>query len=497
VTVHRRTRASVEIREEHAAPALARPALVASVALAAVMCVAALAYAWSASRPEPSVALPDVRSIAVLPFTSLGANDDAHLELGMADAVNTRLGRLKHISVRSTSAVQAYAGSAGDPVTIGRALKVDAILEGRIQKAGERIRVTVQLVSARDGASLWTETFDEELANVFAVQDAIALRVARGLALVLEGEEVGRFRWPTNSAKAYEAYLKGRYLWSKRTTESVRASIDHFKQAIDEDPNFALAYAGLADAYSIQAAPLAEPALRKALELDDTIGEAHASLGFYRMFFHWDLPMADDELRLAIALSPNYATAHQWYAISLAVRGRFEEAKAEMATAIECDPLSPNMRADMAQICYFAGEYDAAIAHCREALELDPSFAFAHHYLSAAYAQKGMHDEAVAEIVWSLESGGASPAVVAAHRDAYAAEGWRGIRRVGIQPANPPTTNAIYYAALGETERAIEQLQRGFDERDFFLIYLAVEPELAPLRSDPRFVEIARRVGVV
>ena len=500
LTLRRRTRSSVVIREEQVPEPARRvaPKAIAATA-AAVVLVVAMAFAWGASRPAPGVA-HDVRSVAVLPFASLDASagENAHLELGMADAVINRLGRLRRISVRATSAVQKYAGTDRDPVAVGRALGVDAVLEGRIQRSGDRIRVTVQLVSARDGASLWTEKFDEELANVFALQDAIAARVARGLAPVLDGETLGPAARPTDSATAYDAYLRGRYLWSKRTTESVRASIAHFQAAIDADPNFALAYAGLADAYSIQAAPLAEPALRKALELDDTIGEAHASMGFYRLFFHWDVPMADQELRLAVALSPNYATAHQWYALSLAVRGRLDEAKAEMAAAIECDPLSPNMRADMAQLCFFAGDYDAAIAHCRAALELEPDFQFAHHYLGAAYARKGMYDEAVGELVWSLEAGGASPEVVAAHRAAYEAAGWPGVCRVRLERgSDPPTTEAILLMQVGEPERAIEALRRGLDERDFFLIFLAVEPDLAPLRSDPRFLEIARRVGVV
>jgi DNA-binding winged helix-turn-helix (wHTH) protein/tetratricopeptide (TPR) repeat protein len=302
----------------------------------------------------------------------------------------------------------------------------------------------------------------------------------------------------TDNERAYEAYMRGRYLWSRRTTESTRASIEQFKRAIDEDPNFALAWVGLADAYAIEAAPLAEPALRRALEIDDTIGEAHASLGFYRLFHHWDVPMAESELRLAVELSPRYATAHQWYALCLGVQGRFDAAKAEMAAAIECDPVSPNMRADMAQICIFAGDYDEAITHCRAALELDPNFLFAHQNLFAAYRAKGMHEEAVAAYLESAEAVKESPAVVAALREAYATSGWQGFVRA-LMPAG--RSNASFmagcYVELGDRERAIEQLEKAYAGRDFFLIFVAVDPLYAPLRSDPRFVEIARRVGVV
>lgn len=503
VTVSRRSRTSVVVREDESddTPA-ARPRRIALGALVVGLTVVVAAIAFYArfvgSSPQ-AVAAPDIRSMAVLPFKNLDTrtDEDASLALGMADAVINRLSRLDRVRVLSTSAIQKYPNAEDDPIAAGRALNVDAILEGRIQKADGRIRVTVQLVSTRDGVSLWTEWFDEDLGNVFALQDAIAARVARGLAPVLDGGGFHPPDQPTASPKAYEAYLRGRYLWSKRSTESVRASIACFQEAIDADPNFALAYVGLADAYSIQAAPLAEPALSKALELDDRIGEAHASVGFYRMFHHWDMPMADRELRLAISLSPNYATAHQWYALSLAVRGRLDEAKVEMASAIACDPLSPNMHADMGQICYFAGDDDAAIAHCRKALELDPNFSFAHGCLFAVFARKGRYDEAVDEYLTCVELGKNSLEIATTLRAAYAASGWKGFCRARLaRRVETRTGMAILYTQLGERKRAMEQIRIAYDEHDFFLIFAAVEPELAPLRSDPQFIEIVRRIGV-
>lgn len=504
VTVHRRTRASIVVREEVAtvsAPAATRlgsPAVYLS-GVALVVAVAAFVFAWNGYRSATIAAPLAVRSIAVLPFRVLDDSraDKAYLEIAMADAVISRLGRLQRVSVRSTSAVQRYAEGDHDPIAVGRALGVDAILDGRIQTSEGRIRVTAQLVGARDGASLWTETFDNDASDIFVLQDAIAARVAKGLAPVLDGEELRPAARPTQSARAYESYLKGRYLWSKRTTEAVRASIECFKDAIEEDPNFALAHVGLADAYSIQAAPLAEPALRKALELDDSIGEAHASMGFYLMFHHWDLPTADHELRLAIELSPNYATAHQWYAISLAVRGRYPEAKASLARAIECDPVSPNMRADMAQICYFAGEYDEAIEHCRQALELDPSFLFAYQYLFAAHAGAGRHDDAVAALIRSMEIAGEGTDAIAALRGAYAIKGWLGLCRARIASGREsPCSLAGLYAQTGDVDRAIEQLRKAYDARDFFVIFIGVDPNLAPLRKDPRYLDLVRRVGL-
>lgn len=503
VVVQTTTRTSVVVREEsevvraRGLRSLISPAVIMAT-LALLVAIAALAFAWGGLRSAPEPAA--VHSLAVLPFRVLddGRGENAHLELAMADAVIGRLGKLKRVSVRSTSAIRRYAETEPDPMAVGRDLGVDAVLDGRIQTSEGRIRVTAQLVNARDGSSMWTESFDERLSDVFVLQDAIAARVVRGLAPVLEGEELRPMARPTESARAYEAYLKGRYLWSKRTTEAVRASIECFKSAIDEDPDFALAYVGLADAYAIEAAPLAEPALRKALELDDSIGEAHASMGFYRMFHHWDLPMADSELRLAIERSPNYATAHQWLAISLAVRGRFAEAKAAMARAIECDPVSPNMRTDMAQICYFEGDDEAAIGYCRSALELDPGFLFAHQNLFAAYARAGRYDEAVAELMKALELGKAEPSVVEKLRAAYATSGWTGFCRARIASGLESNCSlAGLYAQTGNPDLAIEHLRRALGERDFFMLFVGVDPNLAPLRSDPRYLDIARRVGVL
>lgn len=374
---------------------------------------------------------------------------------------------------------------------------------GDVREAdGEAAEVTVRRTT-RASVEIREEIDDEPATRprrrtaVFVSVAAVLVAVV-ALAFAWAASGPPQSRRMTDNERAYEAYVRGRYLWSRRTTESTRASIEQFKRAIDEDPNFALAWVGLADAYAIEAAPLAEPALRRALEIDDTIGEAHASLGFYRLFHHWDVPMADAELRRAVELSPDYATAHQWYALSLAVRGRFDEAKAEMARAIECDPLSPNMRADMAQICYFAGDYDAALEHCRTALELDPTFLFAHQNVFAAYRAKGMHEEAFDAYVRSAEAAKESPAVVAALRSAYAAAGWQGFNReLMARNASSPSLMATLYVETGDTERAIEQLEKALEARDFFLIFVGVDPHFAPMRSDPRFVEIVRRIGVL
>jgi len=474
------------------------------VSLVLIAIVGSVYFVQTRLRQAPALALakPVVHSIAVLPFKLVGATDkEDYLGAGFADMLIARLSHVKQISVRSARAVQSYNGSGQrDLVAIARELNVDAVLDGEIQKSNERIRVTVQLVSARDGDSLWAERFDEEFKDIFDAQDAITMRVARDLAPVLTKEETQQLaKRYTENAAAYEAYLKGRYFWSKRTTEGIRKGIEYFQEAIDKDPDFALGYVGLADAYLIDNPSRAQSVLRKALELDDTLGEAHASLGFNRMFYQRAWDDAEREFKLAVELSPNYAIAHQWYANYLAVRGRLAEAKAEMQKALELDPLSPNMHADLGQIHYFAHEYDAAIGQCGKALEIDPDFLFAHQYLFAAYAQKGMYREALEEFLNAPSKAGYTPVTVTAFRNAYAESGWPGFLRARLQfwkqrRYNYPVHMAIVYAELGDKERAIEQLERAYDEGDFFLAFIKVEPMLDDLRSDPRFGELLVRM---
>ncbi len=456
------------------------------------------AYVWSSRTSKNAASLSSVKSIAVLPFKQISPTDsEDYLGVGMADTLISRLGHLKQISVRPARAVQNYNGSGQrDLMAIGRELNVDAVLDGQIQRSNGRMRVTVQLVSARDGAAFWAETFDEEFKDIFALQDAITERVTRQLVPVLTKQEKQQLakRYTDNPA-AYEAYLKGRYFWNKRTTEGIHKGIEYFQEAVDKDPNFALGYVGLTDAYLIDNQPKAEFVLRKALQLEDTLGEAHASSGFNSMFWHWAWGDAEREFKLAVELSPNYATAHQWYANYLAAMGRLDEAKAEMQRALELDPLSPNMHADLGQVYYFAHEYDQAITECRKALEIDPDFLFAHQYLFAAYPQTGRYNEAVDEFLKWQTQDGRTPATVASFRNAYAKSGWPGFLRAWIQLRKEnPSSAAAVYAKLGDKERAIEQLGKAYDERDFFLVFIKVEPMYDNLRSDPRFQELLRRM---
>jgi DNA-binding winged helix-turn-helix (wHTH) protein/TolB-like protein/Flp pilus assembly protein TadD len=471
--------------------------LIAATALAG-LAIAAF-FLRASGESTQSLTTPAVHSIAVLPFQPLG-NDgrDEYLGLGVADALINKLGQLKQINVRSTGAIQKYADGERDPVIVGRELNVDAVLDGRIQKSGEKVRVTVQLVRVQDGGSLWAEKFDQEFSSVFAAEDAIVWRVSHGLIPVLNPQDQIRLsKQYTDNQEAYEAYLKGRYLWNKRTTDSVRQSIEYFRQALEKDPNFALAYVGLADAYLIDDVTKAEPALRRALELDDTLGEAHASLGFYRMFWHWDWQAAEPEFERAIELNPNYATAHQWYALYLAVRQRRDEATKEMRQAVEIDPHSPNLNADLGQLYYFAHEYDQAITQCRNALKTDPDFHPAHEYLFLAYMQKSMYAEAVEEYLKSQETH--TSANLTSLRDAFVKSGWRGFLKTVLKQRRAKDSTAfqaVIYAQLGNKERAIRELERAYDAGDFFLTFIQVEPAYDELRADPRFQDLRRRMNL-
>ena len=304
----------------------------------------------------------------------------------------------------------------------------------------------------------------------------------------------------SENSSARDAYSQGRYFWSKRTTNDIRLSEQYFQQAIALDRNFALAYVGLADDYLIDDPMKAEPTLRKALEIDNTLGEAHASLGFLRMFYHWDWAGAQKEFEQAVALSPNYATAHQWYAIYLATQGQLNESQQEMTKAVELDAKSPNLHADLGQVLYFAHKYREAIAECRKALELDPNFILAHEYLYDVYAEEDMYAEAVEEIVISERaSSRITDAATTSKRTVFRKAGWKGFLQSEVtlrRSQDSHVGGARLYAMLGEKERAIGELENSFDAKDFFLTFIKVEPVFDSLRSDARFQTLLRRMNL-
>jgi TolB-like protein/Flp pilus assembly protein TadD len=476
---------------------------------------AALALSgWGAAlyfslRSQPAQPTPaSVKTIAVLPFKPLGqSEDDQLLGLGMADALITRLGNVGPVVVRPTSAVRKYTSLDQDPAAVGRELKVESVLEGSVQRAGDRVRVTVQLVGVQGGAPLWSGKFDEQFTDIFAVQDAISEHVAEALTLQLTGEERGRLnKRYTENTEAYVLYLKGRYYWNKRTREGTTKSLEFYDRAISLDPNFALAYAGLADSYyglsdqylpPQEVMPKARAAAQKALEIDNDLAEAHVSLGVVLMYYDWDWAGAEKEFTQAVRLNPRYALAHHHYKSFLMRMGRQEEAAREAALAHELDPTSLVIAANLGLPYYYGRDYDKALDYFRAASDMDPNFYFAHLFQGWAYEQKGQFAEAVQEFETCRRLDD-SPIIIGSLAHAYAVSGRRAEARALLSELQrtesgrfvDPYYLAVVYAGLGEREQAFEQLDRAYRARDETLTWLKIDPRLDPLRADPRFADL-------
>ena len=455
------------------------------------------------------------KSIAALPFKHIGAKaaEEEYLGLGLADALITRLSNLRQIVVRPTSAVRRYDGEQ-DPVAAGRELRVSAVLDGSVQRFGKRIRVTVQLVSVHDGASLWAGKFDETFTNIFAVEDSISEHVATALMLKLTDKERKQLRKRyTENTEAYQAYLKGRYFLGKRTVESFGKSFGYFEQAISIDPEYALAYAGLADYYLLlmnfnvlppqKAGPQAKEAALKALRFDDTLAEAHASLAYLKGIHEWDWAGAEREFERAIELNANDAIAHQFYSIYLRVLKRFDEAMAEAKKAQELDPLSLSINTSVGSLFYFARQYDQAIEQLSKTLELDPNFVMAHFYLGWAFEQKGMYEEAIAAFQKVVHISGNVPEFGAGLGHAYAVSGntvkarevLNELKALAKQRYVSPYDLALIHTGLGEEDEALDWLEKAYEERSVELALLKVDQRLDTLRKDSRFTDVLRLIG--
>ena len=471
-------------------------------------------YFWT--KREPPTGAPQIKSIAVLPFKPLLAESrDESLEMGMADTLITRLSNIREISVRPISSVRKYGALEQDALAAGREQRVDAVLDGQIQKAGEKVRVTVRLLRVADGVPIWANQFDEKMTDIFAVQDSISERVTAALAVRLTSEEQrGITKRHTADIEAYQLYLKGRYHLNRLTDDGFFKGRDYFQQAIDKDPNYALAYAGLADSYnmlgsfdalaSAEAYPKAREAAEKALRLDEGLAEAHAALAMVKLVFDWEFPAAAREFQRALEIDPNYSDAHKMDSYYLSAMGRFDEALREMKRAQELDPLSLEKIVGIGEILYFQRQYDQAIEQYRKALEMDPNSGFVHWALGRPLTAQGKYDEAIVEFQKAIPLSGDSPDEPAELARAYALSGKRGqaqkileeLKRQSEHKHVAPTVMAAIYGALGDKTQAFASLNKAFNERDFLLVLLNVEPMFDPLRSDPRFVELSRRVGL-
>ncbi len=474
----------------------------------------AFTWIWQAqTRAQEAVR---IGSIAVLPLKQLGTEKDQdYLGAGIADSLIIRLNKLGKFAVRPTSSVLKYAAPGQDPKLAGRELKVDAVLDGRFQRMADKIRVTLQLLRISDGATLWADEFEENFSNIFTMQDSIAEKMVKTLSLELSGEEKTRLaKRYTENPEAYQLYLRGRYFWNKRTGESIKKSISYFNQAITKDPNYALAYDGLADAYYILGAYGALPtkeftskakaAALRALQTDATLSQALTTLAAITSSYDWDWLEADRQFKRAFESNPNYATAHQWYAEHLARTGHLQEAIAEARRAEELDPASPLTSGIVGTTLYRSRQYGPAIEQLEKTLDMDPDFASTHLHLGMAYAQTRKYEKTLAhfERLGSLWRSNPQLLAVLGYGCALAGERGRaeqildGLNDLSKREYVSPLGIALIYIGLDEKDQAFSWIERAYEDRVFWLGYLKVEPFFDPLRSDPRFAGLLKRMGL-
>lgn len=457
-------------------------------------------------------------SIAILPF-ALGTADPGTDVLGdgVRETLTTSLGRLPRLKVIAASSMSRFKGAAADPQQVGRELGVRTVVTGRIVQQGDTLAVSAELVSVADGAQLWGGSFVRPSSDLFVIQDDLAAQIALSLRpkLALADRNALRRRY-TDDIVAYQLYMKGRYHWNKRTVQGFEDAIACFKQAIHEDPSYALAYAGLADCYALlgaaeygaqpprEALPKARAAAERAIEIDDRLAEAHASLGLVQRIFDWDRAGAERSLRRAIELAPSYASAHQWYGETLAERGRLRAAEGEIRRALELDPLSLVINADLGMLAYYARDYESAVQYYRATLAMEPLFVPARLGLALAQSQLGDHQQALAALAEARAVAVDEPVVLAALAYVQARAGRLDDVRATVAALGAAAARryvAPYYLAaaplgLGDVDAALSWLGKAADQRCSLLGSLAVDPAFDPLRQDPRFTELLRRAGL-
>jgi TolB-like protein/Flp pilus assembly protein TadD len=489
--------------------AYARPAV--WVAATVVVLLSGVALYLAPDRDDA------IRSVAILPLTNSSGNPEAeYLAEGIAEGIINDLSKVPALRVMARSTAFRFKGREVDPRQVGRDLRVGAVLTGSLTQQDEILTIGVELVKTSDGSRLWKEEYHRDLSDVLPVQEEIAKQISEKLSLRLTGEDQKRLsKHFTESSEAYRLYLLGRYYWNKRTVASVTKSIEYFQKAIDQDPDYALAYAGLADSYSVlgsavggfspgETFPKARAAAFKALEIDDTLAEAYAALIWVRLRYDWDWRAAQSEIRRAIELNPNHAITRERHAYYLMVMGRPDEAIAEIRRAQELDPLSLNINAVVGSQLYHARRYDEAIEQCLRTLEMDPSFAQTHFFLGLAYEQKARYGEAIAALKKATELSPDNPFMLSALGHAYAVSGQKNeamkilnqLHELSRQRYVLPHEIAVIHAGLGERDQAFDWLERAYEERAWRLPYLRADPRFDSLHSDKRFTNLARRVGL-
>jgi DNA-binding winged helix-turn-helix (wHTH) protein/TolB-like protein len=463
-------------------------------------------YFWRQSSPHT---VP--KTVAVLPFKSLSPQQrDEALELGMADALISKLSDGEEITVRPLSAIRRFDSPEQDSIAAGRELNVEAVLDGSLQTSGDRIRVSARLFRVSDGKQLWASQFDEKFTDIFTVQDSISERVATALMIRLAHREK---RNHTDNIEAYQLYTKGRYHALRLTRDETTKAINYFQQAIELDPNYALPRIGIARAYipmaltsgvpSWEVMPKAKEAISRAVEIDQSIAEGHAMLGMISFWYDWDWQAAEKQFLRALDLNPKSAEAHFGYAHLLSNNGRHAKALEEIKLSRQLDPLTLVTNALEGQILFFAQRNDESLDRLKKTNDLEPNFWLTHLFLSRVYSEKGMHAEAVAAAKRAGELSGNSQSQ--AYR-AYALAKWgklseaRALVDELLKLTNdtyvPPYNLALAYNAVGEREKALQYLEKGFAEKDLRMVFLKVEPFWHNLRSEPRFLDVLKRMGI-
>ncbi len=467
------------------------------------------AAAYFATRPSGTI-----DSIAVLPFVNEnGDQESEYVSDGVTESIINSLTRLRNVRVIARSSVFHYKGKGNDPIAIGKELGVRSLLTGRILQRGDNLLVSVELIDLRENKQLWGERYERKLSDLLDVQRDIAREITANLRVRLTGLEQSRLaRNYTNNAEAYQLYLKGRFYWNKRTADGFQRSIQYFNQATEQDPNYALAYTGLSDTYVLlpgygasspaDSYPKAKAAAKKALEIDDELAEAHASMANVLYLSDWNFAESNREFQRAIEINPNYAEAHHWYGGNLLALGIFDESILEMKRAQDLDPLSLIINTELGATYLYARQYDLSIEQLRKTIEMDQSFYYAHYSLGMAYAMKHAHQDALVEYNKARQLN--DPYVLALQGHTYAASGKKeeslrtleALKEISKQRYVPAYGLAIVYAELNEKDQAFQWLEKSYNDHEGYVTILKIDPFLDNLRSDPRFTNLVQRVGV-
>jgi serine/threonine-protein kinase len=471
--------------------------------------------AQAPERAESGSFAASPKSISVLPFAHLSSDpDDEFFCDGLAEELLNALARIDGLKVAARTSSFSFKGKNMNISEIRQALGVNTVLEGSVRKAGDRLRITVQLIDTADGYHIWSERYDREMRDIFDVQDEITLAVVKALKLKLLGAERSAvLKKATTNAEAHELYLKGRYNWNKMEGVALNRAVEYYRRALEIDPNYALAYAGLSDAYVLlvnhagarlkETIPMATAAAEKAIELDPELADGYTSLGLVKTFYDWDWPGSEASLRRAVELNPRSSHARHILAIRLCFGGRIDEGAEQLRVAHELDPLSPSINEHLAWPYYYTRDFDRAIVQLEKTIEMEPGFKNVHFRLGLAYLQKGMYEKAIEKIQDAQKISFDRDAVAwlgyayaLLDREAEARAVLADLHTIAAEQYVPSYGFAIIHLGLGEKDEAFCWLEKGAKEHDYWLAFVLIDPDLDVLRRDPRFDELVRLVGI-